>query len=93
MNGFQMMLGVNIALFFCYYPICCLRMFSFSFSLPRRSSDSGSLSRFCSPVPTAEHAFIFIARRRQPFLPPCDSRRIVLTHAIQRSRQLVSREM
>ena len=42
---------------------------SVPFSFPRRNSDPGSLSRLFSPLQTtAIHAFIFIARRIQPFL-------------------------
>ena len=44
--------------------------FTFSLSLPRRKSDSGSLSRLFPPLPTTVHAFVFIARIIQHFLPP-----------------------
>ena len=67
-----------------------LRSFSFSFSAPRRTSDPGSLSRLFSPLPTAVHALILIARRRQPLSSLVDSHRIAPTHAARRSQQLTS---
>ena len=69
-------------LFFVFFAhaIYYLRSFSFSFSLPRRNLDPGSLSRLFSPL----RAFVFIARRGQPFFPP--STRVELTLSINGSR-------
>ena len=54
--------------FFFAHLLFYLRTFPFSFSLPSRSSDPGSLSRLFSPLPTTVHAFFFIARLFQLFL-------------------------
>ena len=51
-------------LFFCYcYPRTILAL------PPSSNSDPGSHSGPSSPLPTTVHAFIFIARRSQHFLP------------------------
>ena len=57
------------SLFFFTRLFYYLRSFPFSFSLPRRSSDPGSLNRLFSPLPTTEHAFLFIATGFELFLP------------------------
>ena len=78
-------------LFFLRVPFYCLRTFSFSFALPRRNSDAGVGKQLLSPPP--HYGTRLRVHREQDsalsFL--VDSRRIVLSHAIQRSRQLVSR--
>ena len=56
--------------------------------LPTRNSDPASHSRLFSPLPATVRAFIFIARRFQPFSSLVDSHRSVPTHPARRSEQL-----
>ena len=57
-------------------------LFLSPFSLPRRSSDSGSLSRLFSPLQTtAIHAFIFIAQKFPAISFLVNAYRIASTHA------------
>ena len=74
------------------HPIYYLCIFSFSFSLPRRNSDPGSLSRLFSPLPTMLRAFILIAIRHQPFLPSLTNIELIAptdTVINRRSQQLI----
>ena len=73
-------------------PIYYFRAFSFSFSLPRRNSDPGSLlSRLVPPLPTAVHAFNFLSRQ---YFSTSFSRLLASNRAYPsykaRSRRLVS---
>ena len=62
----------------------------FSSSFPRRDSDPGSLKAgLFSPLPTTVHAFYFIARRLQLFLPA--SPRVELLRVHLRSSLLTPR--
>ena len=63
-----------LAVVFFAYPIYCLCKLSSYFSVSGRNSDSGSLGRLFSPLATTVCAFMFIARRLQPFLPSSSTR-------------------
>ena len=65
-----------------YYPRTSLAL------LPSSSSDPGSHSGPCCPLPATVRDFSFIARRIQHFSSLVDWRRIVPTRAARRSQQL-----
>ena len=80
----------NVGLFFVAADSShCL--FVLFLSLSRCNADSVPLARLFSPLSTVR-AFVFIARRVSTVSPLVDSYRLVLTHALKRSRQLVSPE-
>ena len=63
-----------------------LRTFPFSFSLPRRNSDPGSLRRLFPPLPTTVRALLSIAGRFQLFLPSPTRVELCLRHAARHSQ-------
>ena len=75
----------------CVFCSCSLLSspFSFCFPLRRRNSDPGSLSRLFFPLPIAEVALYFFARRLQLFLPA--SPRVELLRVHLRSSLLTPR--
>ena len=62
-------------MYFFAHPMYYLRIFYLSFSLPRRNSDPGSLSKHFSPLPTMVHTFVFIAIKIPALSSLVDSRR------------------
>ena len=88
--GRRTIFGVHL-LFFWYFFLQSLPYF-FSFSLPRRNVYPGPLNRLVSPLLTTVRAFNFMGRILQPCSSLVDMRRVMLTHAIKRSRHLVSLE-
>ena len=58
----------SLLFYFCFAHRFYLLVSSFSFSLSRRNSDPGSLSRLSPPLPTTVRAFVLIAGRSRLFL-------------------------
>ena len=82
-------MSLGVVVFFPYLRLSSHISSISSFSLPRCNSDSGSLRRLFSPLPTTVRAFIFIARRVQHFLP--SSTRVELWYCSVIKRVIVGR--
>ena len=77
------LLGSEKAVFISAHPFHYLRTLSYSFSIPRRNSDTGSLCRLFFPLPTTVRAFMlsrndsgyFFHRRLAPICRPAHAAR------------------